>query len=133
MKVHGVSLHYFNDTENSDKYYRVFIWPYEDSTGRWRVAYHWGRDGSPRGQVKEETYFAQRDAVDAVERRVHLKLDKGYEFLGRGDIEVPDMHTLSDIHHTGTLLHERVGRQPTKIFGGFSLIIREEDYIEDLI
>lgn len=128
MKVHGVSLHFFDAGVNSDKFYRAFIW--YDNNGWWHVAYHWGRDGAPRGQSKTETYFTKADVERALERKVNEKIRHGYQFLGQGEIEV---RNVNDINETGNTLHARVGRTPVKSGSGFSLIIDEEaDLLEML-
>jgi predicted DNA-binding WGR domain protein len=138
MKVHGVSLHYFDDRRNSDKFYRTFIW--QDSHQTWHVAYHWGRDGAPRGQTKMESYSTKRGVEMALDKKVNEKISKGYEYLGQGDIDVSDrlfnsdfMRNHAELSVIGNQLHDRVGRTPTKLPSGFTLVIQEEDDIMDLI
>lgn len=130
MNVHGVSLHYFNEAANNDKFYRTFI--YEVTDG-WNVSYHWGRDGAPHGQVKTEHFRTKQGVQMALDKKVNEKLSKGYEYLGQGDITVMDISTLSDVSSVGNLLHARVGRDPIKLPSGFSLIIKEEDDIMEMI
>lgn len=130
IKVHGVSLHYFNEQANSDKYYRMFIWA--DSKGAWCITYHWGRDGA-KGQMKTDRFFREEAARHALELKVRRQVQKDYEFLGQGEIEVDDIASLSDIPRVAELLHNRVGREPTKLPTGFQLIIREEEDVEDLL
>lgn len=130
MIVHGVSLHYYNDTANSDKFYRAFIW--EDGVG-WHVAYHWGRDGAPHGQSKTEQFGSRTGVQMALDKKINEKISKGYEYLGQGDIDVPDSALINDVNMVGEILHRRVGRNPVKLASGFALIIMEEDDIMDLI
>lgn len=132
MKVHGVSLHYFDSDKNSDKYYRAFVWYYPDK-GVWKVTCHWGRDGAPRGQSQSTSWGTLSQADTFLSKKVDEKVRKGYEYLGQGEIEVPDSVPINDVNLVGDLLHNRVGRKPTKLHGGFMLIIQEEEYIEDLI
>jgi predicted DNA-binding WGR domain protein len=131
VRVHGVSLHYFNSEQNNDKFYRAFVW--RSQNGVWNVTCHWGRDGAPSGQTLTTSWNTLTEADRMLSKKVDEKLRKGYEYLGQGEIEVSDVHYFTQVNTIGDLLHRRVGRQPTKLFGGFSLIIREEDYIEDLI
>lgn len=135
MKLHGVSLHYYDSEANHDKFYRAFVW-YSPDKG-WQVTCHWGRDGAPRGQVQTSSWHELSQADLFLRKKVDEKIRKGYEFLGQGEIEVSDWFqtALTDtmLARLGSKLHERVGRTPTKLHSGFSLIIREEDYIEDLI
>lgn len=138
MMVHGVSLHYFNDRQNSDKFYRTFIW--QDNAHLWHVAYHWGRDGAPRGQTKIETYRTKSGVQMALDKKVNEKISKGYEYLGQGEIQVSDslfnhefMTNQANLSEVGNQLHERVGRKPTKLPSGFSLVIQEEEDIMDLV
>lgn len=130
MKVHGVSLHMFDETNNSDKFYRAFVW---QDKGSWNVSYHWGRDGAPRGQIATSCHFSLDDADRTLKKKINEKLRKGYEYLGQGEIDVADISSEYDLACAGHKLHNRVGRTPTKLPNGFSLVIREEDDIEDLI
>lgn len=138
MLIHGVSLHLYDEATNKDRFYRTFIW--QDNHLMWHVAYHWGRDGAPRGQTKIENYRTQAGVQMALDKKVNEKISKGYEYLGQGDIEVSDSLFNSDFmtNHAelgviGNKLHDRVGRTPTKLPSGFSLVIREEDEITDWI
>lgn len=137
MKVHGISLHYFNDTANSDKFYRAFI--FQDNRQVWHVTYHWGRDGAPRGQTKTEVFPTKHGVQMAMDKKVNEKISKGYEFLGQGEIEVSDiLLNWGNADHeslslVGNRLHDRVGRTPTKLHTGFTLVIQEEDDIMDLL
>jgi predicted DNA-binding WGR domain protein len=129
VKVHGVSLHFFDAGVNSDKFYRAFSW--KDDQNEWHVAYHWGRDGAPNGQVKTLMYSSRSAVEEALEKKVEEKIRKGYEFLGQGEIEVND---ISDVAETGHRLHARVGRTPQKLSGGgFALIIQEEPDLLELL
>lgn len=130
MLVHGVSLHYYNENANSDKFYRAFIW---ESSGLWHVAYHWGRDGAPRGQSKTEVFRTKTAVQMLLDKKVNEKISKGYQYLGQGDVKVPDVSSLNDVSATGFRLHEQIGREPVKLRNGFTLIIKEEDDIMDLI
>ena len=135
MKVHGVSLHYFDDRQNADKFYRAFVWHADDGT--WQVTCHWGRDGAPRGQVQTTSWDTLAQADLMLRKKVDEKLRKGYEYLGQGEIEVTDAILRWGGHDglslAGNKLHALVGRTPTKLPEGFSLLIREEDDIEDLV
>lgn len=137
MRVHGVSLHLFDDDNNHDKFYRAFVWRADD--GAWQVTCHWGRDGAPRGQVQTTGWNSLADADAMLRKKVDEKIRKGYEYLGQGEIELSDaLLRWGGADHEGLSvaghrLHSLVGRTPTKLVGGFTLVIREEDYIEDLI
>lgn len=137
MKVHGISLHYFNDSQNADKFYRVFVW--QEHPNVWNVTYHWGRDGSPRGQTKTDTFQSLSGVQMAMDKKVNEKISKGYEYLGQGEIDVADIHLRwgnadhESLSLIGNKLHNLVGRKPVKLSGGFALVIQEEDDIMDLI
>ena len=127
MRVYGVSLHYFDSDQNHDKFYRAFVYP--DGQGGTCATYHWGR-ANATGQTKTEVYESYPQAFEAIEAKVNLKMRKGYEFLGQGDIEVT---SLGDVRYVGRTLALLVGHKPTKVGGGFSLIIDEEADLMDLL
>lgn len=134
-KVHGVSLHFYDPgmgLSGSDKFYRAFIWATQNANGGtfWNAAYHWGRDGAPTGQFKHETYTDRADAMHAIEKKVTEKVRKGYEFLGQGELEV---RSISDVAEVGHEVHRKLGHTPTKVGGGFSLIIQEEADLLELL
>lgn len=130
IKVHGVSLHFYDEANNNDKFYRAFVW--SNPSGHWHAAFHWGRDGSA-GQSGVVHYDTEAQVIQAMDRKLNEKLGKGYQFLGQGDIEIDGYDALDDTRKVGDLLHARVGRDPVKLPSGFQLVIREEEDFEDLL
>lgn len=130
LRVYGVSMHLFDQARNSDKFYRTFIWP---ADGAWHIAFHWGRDGAPHGQVKHEVHGTMEAAQRAMDTKVSKQVSKGYQNLGQGTVEIAEHVLLNDPSAAGMILHDRIGRKPMKPRDGFDLIIMEEDDIMDLI
>lgn len=129
MKATGVALHYFDAGQNSDKYYRIYI--YTTGTGlkkEFHVVGHWGRDGSINGQSKHMTYDTWAEAKNYAVKLGDSKMRKGYEWLGEKEVEF----NINDLYTTGQRLMKATGRTPTKV-NGFGLIIQEEADLIDLL
>lgn len=129
VRVHGFSLHLYDDRVNNDKYYRSFIVPAADGSAT--LVNHWGRDGAA-GQVRFERHGNSLVASAVLGRTLRAKLGKGYQLLGEGAVSV-DESNLGDARKVSAKLQDWVGRPPIKMPSGYVFIIHEEEDIMDLI
>jgi predicted DNA-binding WGR domain protein len=128
MRVHGVSMHYYNQRSNNDKFYRAMYW---QVGGAWYVGFSWGRD-SAAGQTKVVSARDAAHAAQLVDRKKVEQLRKGYQWLGDGYVDVADQLP-HNIAASGQLLHNKVGRPPLKLPTGMDFVIVEEDDVEDIL
>jgi predicted DNA-binding WGR domain protein len=128
VKVTGVSLHFYDEAINSDKFYRAFFFA-DGNRSQWIGVCHWGRYGA-RGQLKVQYYRTEAQAERMVRAKGQEKVKKGYELLGDGSYDAA--HAVSH-EFLSSMLHNRIARPPVRTSIGVSFIIEEEPDLADLL
>lgn len=129
-KVHGVSMHFYDERANSDKFYRMFVCDMNNGHGNWAFVKVWGRAGQA-GTARVEYCGDEQLARHKLTRKTNEQRNKGYQLLGEDIVRSP--LPLVDPISSAQKLHDRIGREPIKMPAGYVFIIREEEFIEDLI
>lgn len=128
MRIVGASLHYFDEAQNSDKFYRAFTFSRDGSD--WLTVCHWGRYGSV-GTVKSVHFIDESAATTFVRSKVSSKIRKGYEVLGDGACDTAAMG--ASYVELSSMLHNRIARAPVRTSLGITFIIEEEPDVWDLL
>lgn len=71
-----VLLHRIDPAQNMRRFYALSIEP--TLFGEFAIVTRWGRVGSPRGQMRSQSFGSAEDAAAAMQRQTQVKLRRGY-------------------------------------------------------